>query len=200
MQHLITRPRRIVLTGGPAAGKTILCTRLAGESPDVFIHVSEAATQVYDRLGTRWDRLDSQGRRDVQRRIYQLQNEQEAAIASRSAGKVLLLDRGSVDGAAYWPGGPDDYWLSLNTTHAAELSRYDAVIWLESCAVIGAYDGDASNPCRFESAADAIATGNRLKAVWQPHPNFHHVKACPHIEEKIIRVRELLGTFAAHQV
>src|SRR6476661_5391894 len=101
--------RRIVLTGGPGAGKTVISRRLAAARPDRFVLVPEAATQVYDALQTRWDRLDVEGRRDVQRRIYRLQVEQERRLADAHPDKVLLLDRGTIDGAAYWPEGPDDY-------------------------------------------------------------------------------------------
>src|SRR6476661_7214774 len=72
---------RIVLTGGPGAGKTSVAAALARWHPERLAHVPEAATQVYDRLGTRWDRLDAEGRREVQRRIYRLQLEQEDRLA-----------------------------------------------------------------------------------------------------------------------
>src|SRR4029079_7117467 len=102
--------------------------------------VPEAATQVYDVLSTRGDRLDIEGRRDVQRRIYRLQLEQEQRIARLHADKVLLLDRGTIEGNAHWPDGPQKYWLDLQTTHARELARYDAVVWMESAAALGLYD------------------------------------------------------------
>ena len=181
---------RIVLTGGPGAGKTVVAARLAAESAGRLLHVPEAATHVYERRETRWDQLDTEGRRAVQREIYRTQLERESELARRGhASLAFLFDRGSVDGAAYWPDGSDDYWQSLGTTHAAELARYDAVIWLESCAAVGAYDGHASNPCRFEDAQMAIETGDALAALWAPHPRFTRVPASPTIEEKVARVR-----------
>lgn len=183
---------RIVLTGGPAAGKTTLTRRLAESRPDRFILVPEAATQVYEILQTRWDRLDIAGRQDVQRRIYHLQIEQERLALAEHPGKVLILDRGTVDGAAYWPAGPDDYWRDLGTTHARELARYGAVIWMQSCAAIGLYDGDASNPCRFEDAATAVASGEVLKHLWSGHPNLHFVDAYPRLDEKLLAVERLV--------
>src|SRR6266576_2089371 len=80
---------RIVLTGGPGAGKTSVAAALARIHPHILAHVPEAATQVYDRLGTRWDRLDAEGRREVQRRIYRLQLEQEDRLAQQHPGRVL---------------------------------------------------------------------------------------------------------------
>src|SRR6478672_1679074 len=158
-QHSALRsPRRIVLTGGPGAGKTVISRRIAADHPDRFVLVPEAATQVYDALQTRWDKLDVEGRRDVQRKIYRLQVDQEDRTASANPGKILLLDRGTIDGAAYWPEGPDDYWRDVASTSERELKRYGAIIWMESAAALGGtyYDGDSSNFCRFEDAAGAI--------------------------------------------
>ena len=152
--------RRIVLTGGPGAGKTVISDRIAGAYPERFVKVPEAATQVYDALQTRWDRLDVEGRRDVQRRIYHLQRRQEEEMAVLHPDKVLLLDRGTIDGSAYWPEGPEDYWRDLGTTSGAELARYDAVLWLQTApAIPGMNDGAGSNPWRFEQAAAAVASG-----------------------------------------
>jgi predicted ATPase len=185
--------RRVVLTGGPGAGKTVISRRLAAESPDRFVLVPEAATQVYDALRTRWDRLSLDGRHDVQRRIYRLQVEQEERLAAAHAGKTLLLDRGTIDGAAYWPGGAEDYWRDLGTTHNAELARYDRVVWMQTCAAVGAYDGDASNSCRFEDADAAIASGNLLAMLWSHHPRLIKVDAYADLDEKVRAVRKLLG-------
>ena len=183
---------RIVLTGGPGAGKTVVSRRLAAEHPDRFVLVPEAATQVYDALQTRWDRLDLEGRHDVQRRIYRLQVEQEDRLAAEHTGKVLLLDRGTIDGAAYWPEGAADYWRDLGTTLSRELSRYDRVIWMQTCAAVGTYDGDASNACRFEDADAAIASGNLLATLWGDHPRLIKVDAFTELDEKVNAVRDIL--------
>ena len=184
--------KRIVLTGGPGAGKTLVAAGMARDEPKTFAVVPEAATQVYYRLQTRWDLLTDAERRDVQRRIYALQLEQEDRAAREQAGRVLLLDRGTVDGAAYWPDGPEHYWREIGTTHATELARYDAVVWLETCATIGAYDGDASNACRHEDTALAIDRGNAVLRLWQDHPRLMRVKAYPTFEDKLAAAREAL--------
>lgn len=189
--------RRIVLTGGPGAGKTVLCDLIPSRYPDRFAAVPEAATQIYQRFQTRWDRLDTEGRRAVQRQIYQLQVEQESRAARTYPGKVLLLDRGTVDGAAYWPDGPDDYWRALDIERAEELARYDAVIWMQSCAAVGAYDGDATNPTRFEDAAQALLCGEALHAVWKDHPCLLTIDACPTLDEKLRRIEAALRELSA---
>jgi predicted ATPase len=184
---------RIVLTGGPGAGKTVVSAAIATARPDRFILVPEAATQVYAALQTRWDFLDVAGRRDVQRRIYHLQVEQEQRLEREHPDQTLLLDRGTIDGAAYWPGGPADYWRALGTTVDQELARYEQVIWLETAATLGLYDGADSNPCRFEDAAAAVESGKVLLQLWAGHPRLRHVGAFARWEDKLLAVRETLG-------
>lgn len=191
---LIIQPMKIVLTGGPGAGKSVISSTLAESEPQRFLRVPEAATRVYDLIQTRWDRLDLEGRHDVQRRIYRMQLETEKAYESKD--RILILDRGTIDGAAYWPEGPDDYWQDLKTTLAVELKRYDAVIWLQTAAALDLYDGDASNFCRFENAPAAIASGELLLGLWGGHPRLRVVQAFPNLDEKIAAVRQLVGELA----
>lgn len=183
---------RIVLTGGPGAGKTVVANAIAREEPDRFLLVHEAATQVYQQLGTRWHLLDLAGRRDAQTRMYRLQVEQERRARDEASGRIILLDRGTIDGSAYWPDGVEAFWQAMGTTREAELARYDAVIWLETAATLGLYDGSASNAVRFEDPAAAIESGKLLKALWAGHPCLHHVGAFAAMEDKIAAVREVI--------
>jgi len=191
--------KRIVLTGGPGAGKTVISCRLAADHPDRFVCVPEAATQVYAQLQTRWDKLSLAGRFDAQRRIYHLQIAQEQRLAQDYPNHILLLDRGTIDGAAYWPDGPDEYWRDLGTNLDQELTRYDAVIWMETAAALGHhfYDGDNSNTCRFEDAGAAIESGKLLSRLWHRHPKLTHLPAYPSINDKIAAVHaQVTGLFS----
>jgi predicted ATPase len=184
--------KRVVLTGGPGAGKTVVSAILAQADPRRFAVVPEAATQVYAAARTRWDLADLVGRRNLQRKIYHLQRAQEDRMALRHPDQILLLDRGTVDGAAYWPDGPEAYWVDLQTTLEAELARYDLAIWMQTAAAIGIYDGSDSNPCRFEDAANAVASGERLARLWSGHKNLVKVDAFSSLEDKVAAVRKLL--------
>ena len=184
--------KKIVVTGGPGSGKTVVTAAIASQRPDRFVLVPEAATQVYTLLQTRWDKLDLAGRHDAQRRMYRLQLEQESRLEAEHPAKTLLLDRGTVDGSAYWPEGPEAFWRDVGTTHEAELARYDAVILLETCATLGLYDGDASNFCRFEDADAALRSSALLKRLWSNHPRLVHVDSYPNLDDKIAAVRRAL--------
>lgn len=194
---VLIRPQRIVLTGGPGAGKTVIARLMAAARPGRLALVPEAATHVYSVLQTRWDKLDARGQRDVQRRIYRHQVEQESHAAREHPGKALLLDRGTIDGAAYWPEGPDDYWRDLGTAPGEELARYDAVIWMQTGAALGHYDGDASNPVRFENPEAAVANGALLATLWGSHPHVVRVEAYAHFNEKVAAVSAALEQLLA---
>jgi predicted ATPase len=187
--------KRVVLTGGPGAGKTEVSRRLMARHPQRIVAVPEAATQLYLAMQTNLAALDPLARRTFQHDIYALQVKQEQAFARRHPDAILLFDRGTVDGAIYWPDGPADFWAALGLDPAAELRRYDRVIWMETCAAIGAYDGAASNQCRSEDAASAIASGRALLEVWAAHPQLIRISAFPTIDEKVAAVEAAL--FAA---
>ena len=190
--------RKIVLTGGPGAGKTVVATEAVRRLGSAFALVPEAATHVYNALGTRWDRLDLDGRRDVQRQMYLWQLRQEQTVAQANPGRHLLLDRGTIDGAAYWPDGPDAFFPAMGTTRRRELDRYDRVIILDTAATLGLYDGSTSNDVRFENAAEAIESSRLLAQLWDGHASLEHVPAALDIEHKITDVvrrlaREISG-------
>ncbi|HRK32603.1 MAG TPA: ATP-binding protein [Tepidisphaeraceae bacterium] len=183
--------KKIVLTGGPGAGKSVIAAEIVRRDAR-FVLVPEAATQVYTTLGTTWDRLDLANRKEAQRMIYRLQVQQETRIAGENPGKYLLLDRGTIDGATYWPDGPDAYWADLGSSLEQELARYDQVIWLETAAALGIYDGAASNTVRFEDAAAAVASGESLLSLWSGHSQFHRVAAHHELPKKVAAVEQLL--------
>lgn len=198
MYHTVTQPpRRLVLTGGPGAGKSVIARAVAAAHADTFVLVPESATHIYTTMNLRWGQLDLAGRRDVQRRMYEHQVAQEARLQADHPGKVLLLDRGTIDGAAYWPDGHDAFWPAIGTTRADELARYNAVVWMQTGAALGLYDGDASNAVRFENPAEAVESGNLLMQLWGDHPYLCQIAAFPRFEDKLATVEQMLLELAA---
>jgi predicted ATPase len=121
-------PRRVVLTGGPGAGKTAVLELIRQA---FCIHVKvlpEAAGIVFGGGFPRGTHPEL--RRAAQRAIFHVQRELERQ-ATVGNPVVVLCDRGTIDGLAYWV-GPDDYWSSLGTTLEEQLARYDAVIHLRT--------------------------------------------------------------------
>jgi hypothetical protein len=85
--------------------------------------------------------------------------------------RVLLCDRGTVDGAAYWPGEPHQLLSEIGSTLEYELARYDAVIFFESAAV-GGIGIEGGNPIRNESMEQAVKLDHKLRTLWSKHPKF----------------------------
>lgn len=158
-----------MLTGGPGGGKTTAADLFRREIGGGVIVVPEAATLLFSGGFPRT--AEDEPRRSTQCAIYHVQRNLEDAQAGLYPDRVLLCDRGTVDGGAYWPGGPDDFYQAVGSSHEAELSRYDAVIFFESAAC-GGHGFESENRFRTESQREAIELDGQLRALWQPHPNF----------------------------
>ena len=165
--------RRVVLTGGPGAGKTAVL-ELIRQSFCVHVKVlPEAAGIVF---GGGFPRGESVAlRQAAQRAIFYVQREVEAA-ADDGHPAVVLCDRGTVDGAAYWS-GPSDLWSSVGTTVGEQLARYDAVIHLRTPAMNSGYNHQ--NPLRIESATEAAEIDARIARAWEGHPRRFMVESSP---------------------
>ncbi len=178
--------RRVVLTGGPGAGKTAVLA-LVGHSFCAHVTVlPEAAGIVYGGGFPRDD--DEEVRGAEQRAIFYVQRELERA-ADVSNPAVVLCDRGTIDGGAYWP-GPGNLWSSVDTTLAEQVHRYDAVIHLRTPPPGSGYN--QHNPLRVESAAEAAAIDERIARLWDGHPRRFTVEATPDFLSKAARALEIL--------
>ncbi len=176
--------RRIVLTGGPGAGKTAIL-ELVRLTCCGHVHILPEAAGIL--FGGGFPRASSpRAQRAAQRAIFFTQRELEATTPP---GVVTLCDRGTIDGAAYWP-GPEDLWTSVGSSRAEQLRRYDAVIHLRTPTPERGYD--RSNPLRIETAAEAAAIDTRILAAWDGHPRRHVIEATPDFLAKAQRALALM--------
>jgi predicted ATPase len=160
---------RIVLTGGPGGGKTTAADLFRRELGERVVVVPESATLVFSGGFPRCD--VPPGLLSAQRAIFHVQRNLEDVQSARFPDRVLLCDRGTVDGAAYWPGPPTEFFAEMGTSLEEELARYDGVIFFESAAV-GGLQVEGGNALRTESVAQAVAIDTRLREVWARHPRF----------------------------
>src|ERR1044071_2329655 len=93
--------RRIVLTGGPGAGKTAVLELIRQSFCAHVKLLPESAGIIFSGGFPRGNGVDL--RKASQRAIFYIQRELEN-IADIGNPAVVLCDRGTVDGAAYWPG------------------------------------------------------------------------------------------------
>lgn len=177
--------RRIVLTGGPGAGKTAVLELVRASACPHLVVLPEAAGVVF---GGGFPRRTGAGeRRAAQRAIFHVQRELEA-LADEAAGTAVLCDRGTPDGLAYWPGDPADLWAAVHSGLEAELARYDAVVHLVPPASGAGYDH--ANPLRTETAAAAARIDARIAAIWSSHPR---VTTVPATGDFLTKAHEALG-------
>jgi hypothetical protein len=143
--------KRIVVTGGPGAGKTasletarrILCGHV-GFAP-------ESASIVFGGGFPRETRAHSE--KAAQRAIYRVQHELECLFEGHTDLGVLVCDRGTIDCAAYWPGDQAEFYRQLGTSREAELARYALVIHLRPTATATSEPACASRRLQRRAAS-----------------------------------------------
>jgi predicted ATPase len=186
--------KKIVLTGGPGAGKTAILELAKRQFSGQLAIIPESASVIFG--GGFWRHDTIPGRKAAQRAIYYVQREFEAMLVEEGQTLVALCDRGTVDGAAYWPDGFDEFFQELHTTRAAEYARYAAVIHLRTPATEHGYN--AQNPLRTESAQQAQAIDQRIHELWSGHPRVTIINSAEDFLVKANRAlaaiqKELMG-------
>jgi len=175
-----------VLTGGPGAGKTA-----ALELVRLFFctHVHTLPESAGIVFGGRFPRDGrAEIRQAAQRAIFHVQRELETSEDSDDAA-VVLCDRGTVDGSAYWA-GPGDLFSSVGTTRESELARYHAVIHLRTPSSPDAYG--RANPLRIETLEEAGAIDHRIADAWSGHPRHFDIQATPDFLTKVAQTLQIL--------
>ncbi|WP_206486404.1 AAA family ATPase [Thalassotalea sp. G2M2-11] len=188
--------KRIVLTGGPGGGKTTALDLIRREFCGKIASVPEAATMIFSGGINR--SMDPEVLKAQQTAIFNLQKHLEDIQRAAHPDCLILCDRGSLDGLAYWPESEQHFFETMNTSLELELARYDAVIFFETAAMSGA-SIKSNNPVRNESEQAAVDLDNKLKKVWSQHPNFNLVGRSESFIRKvmfgIMTIENVIGTY-----
>jgi predicted ATPase len=204
---------RIVLTGGPCAGKSLALAHvtdyLAAAGLQVF-RVPEASTMLLSGgavvVGATPEQLLTFQRGIL--RVSMALEDAFMALAHRSGRKsVLVCDRGAVDGLGYL--GEELWRRLLDETGFEEPSlrehRYDAVVHLVTAA-IGAEEGYGThtNAVRYETLEEARGVDERLRHAWRGHPNLRIIDNSTDFHGKLHRVLcavcEVVGLPEPHEM
>lgn len=199
----MTVPNRVMITGGPCAGKTTVLEALSKEYGGQLLVMPEVPTILlsngFPRPGS--DVSFSDGWfESFQRAVLPLQEnmEDQYIVMSQEKGiPLVVFDRGLIDGAAYFPAGIEAYLSTFNLSREVAYQRYDIVIYLESVAVCNPvlYDGlKATNPIRYETLDEAKDRDLALRQVWSSHPQFHLISGENGIDEVVTHALELIRT------
>jgi predicted ATPase len=190
---------KVVITGGPCAGKTTLMGLLASSLTACgreVVLVNECATELLAQGIT----PDSCGSvLGFQRHVFDLQLQKEEQLARLHGTTVALLDRGLMDNAGYLPDDELDMLLAeRGLTRGDAYARYDAVVHLVTAA-IGAEEffSHETNEHRLEGVEEAVRVDQALQRGWSGHPNLRIVENGGTFEDKLGRaisaVLDVLG-------
>ena len=164
---------RIVLTGGPCSGKSTAMKAIESGYGDRVTCMREMATMVITHgVLPSTDKMQSW---HFNRFLHGVQSDFQTITdtQARANGKSLLvLDRGSIDNAAYVSGGLPEYEKMCHTTREVEFAKYDMVLFLDTPPRDVYESKKANNPARYETYDEALAVSARIKNVWRNHPGF----------------------------
>ena len=187
---------RIVLTGGPAAGKTTLISRILKEFKQEdgwrVITIPETATELISGFGIK-PFGDCVTMEQFQYYVIadQLHKEQLALKAAQEVPeeKILIIyDRAVLDDKAYISDAQFEKTLAhFGKTEQQLIAGYDAVLHLVTCAKGAEYAYNFGNAARYESVEDARALDDRTLRAWSTHPNVHIIDNSEDFEDKINR-------------
>lgn len=162
---------KIVITGAPASGKTIFIERLKKDIRfSDFIFFSELARKLLAEnplYRSNWNQFHID--------IYNKQIDRENKYFNHS----FISDRGTVDAFAFHPETMSDVGTDLET----EYKRYNAVLHLESSAILG-LEHYETDEIRNESIEDAIEIERMIRKVWSNHLGYIFINAQRSIEKK----------------
>lgn len=175
--------KRVVLTGGPGAGKTAVLEFMRLAFCRHVVILPEAAGVVFGGGFPRHRGVAYL--RAAQRAIFHVQRQLEEGAEGENAA-IVVCDRGTPDGGAYWP-GPGTLWEAVGTTPAEELGRYASVIHLRTPTDENGYN--FSNPLRTETVEEALAIDRAIQEIWSPHPGYREVPAA---EDFLVKARMAL--------
>ena len=190
---------KIVITGGPCAGKTTAMSWIQNAFTKLgytVLFVDETATQLITGGAAPWL---NQSNRDFQWHLIQLQEAKERAFEeiarTMKSSKVLIVcDRAAMDNCAYMTEQEFGWVLKqMQTSKVALRDQYDAVFHLVTAAK-GAekYYTLANNQARTETVEEAAALDDKLIAAWTGHPHFRVIDNSTGFEEKMLRlIREI---------
>ena len=193
---------KIVITGGPCAGKTTAMSWIQSnftKAGYTVLFLPETATELISGGVAPWTCGTNL---DYQKCQMKLQLEKEKifrqAAQSMDVQKVLIVcDRGALDNKAYM--SPLEFSAVLEGLGASEVDlrdNYDAVFHLVTAAK-GAEEfyTTANNTARTETVAQAAALDDKLIAAWTGHPHLRIIDNATDFQEKLKRLIAEISSF-----
>lgn len=185
---------KIVLTGGPCAGKTTAMNWIQNffqKQGYKVLFVPETATELITGGLTPWETKTNS---DFESILFDLQMEKEKLFEEGAKKlpneKILIVcDRGLLDNKAYMPKRDFDYLLKTKKLSEVKLrDSYDAVFHLVTAAKGAKKYYNLDNAARTETVEEAAKIDDSLIASWTGHPHFRIIDNSTDFEEKMKRL------------
>lgn len=183
---------KIVITGGPCAGKTTGMSWIQNaftERGYTVLFVPETATELISGGVAPWTCSSNSEYQKCQMKLQQEKEKVfEYAARTMDSEKILIVcDRGALDNKAYMTEA--QFAIALNYLGANEVElrdNYDAVFHLVTAAK-GAqkFYTTANNAARTETVEEAAALDDKLIAAWTGHPHLRIIDNSVGFEEKM---------------
>ncbi len=192
---------KIVITGGPCAGKTTAMSWIQNAFTSLgytVLFVPETATEFIGGGVAPWTCGSNRDYQLVQVSL-QITKEKlfEQAARTMPAEKILIVcDRGVLDNKAYMT--PEDFAYVTGELKVNEVELrdgYDAVFHLVTAAK-GAEEfyTTANNQARIETVQQACELDDKLLASWTGHP---HLRVIDNATDFEVKMRRLIGEISA---
>ena len=190
---------KIVLTGGPCAGKTTALSWINNyfsKRGYVVIFIPETATELITNGVTPWNTKEYQ--------IFQLKMQKSKEQIYESAAKaiktdkiLMVLDRGVLDSKAYMTEAEFKKVLrECGTSEVKERDSYDAIFHLVTAAKgKEEFYTLSNNKARTESVSDAKKIDDKIISAWTGHPHFRIIDNSTDFEEKLERLLKEITSF-----
>ena len=186
---------KIVITGGPCAGKTTGMSWIQNAFSKMgymVLFIPETATELI-QAGIEPKLCKTNG--DFQKNLLTLQLEKEkvfeqAARAMKASKVLIVCDRGALDNRAYMNNLEFAQLMELLGTNEIELrDNYDAVFHLVTAAK-GAREfyTTENNTARTETPDEAAALDDKLISAWTGHPHLRVIDNSTNFEDKMKRL------------
>ncbi len=193
---------KIVLTGGPCAGKTTALTWINNyfsKRGYTTLFVPETATELITNGVAPWT---CETNYDYQRFQIKLQKVKEqifddAAKKMKNDKILIVCDCGILDNKAYMKDVEFKRILNeLGTSETQERDSYDAIFHLVSAAKgkENVYTL-ANNIARTESIEEARILDDKIISAWTGHPHFRIIDNSTEFEEKLERLLKEITSF-----
>ncbi len=193
--------RKIVITGGPCAGKTTAMSWIQNAFTSLgytVLFVPETATEFIGGGVAPWTCGSNRDYQLVQVSL-QITKEKlfEQAARTMRADKILIVcDRGVLDNKAYMT--PEEFAYVMNALKVNEVELrdgYDAVFHLVTAAK-GAEEfyTTANNQARIETVSQACELDDKLLASWTGHPRLRVIDNATDFE---VKMRRLIGEISS---